>query len=529
MAEAAGNTRESKSTTPMNILLFEPQPHAAEKLMRMLEGPDFAECSCVHCASESETRAWLGRKQFDVALIGAPIDAAQPTLASQLQARFDTPAFITLSDAEDELLGIGRVRGGAQDHLVKSRLSAHCLRSSLLHAVERNRLRQQLASSRRAESEIKDRVLSHVSHELRTPLTAAAQFVGILRDGIAGELSQQQREYVSIVDRNIDQLKRMIGDLMDVARVSSGKLHLDMGLVDIDACVAEAIDAVSSSAAQKHVELRSYQPQQLPRVFADRERTLQVLGNLLSNAIKFTPAGGTITVQVSTHADGFLQVAVNDTGCGIEAEKLERIFERLEQAGGDESASRKGLGLGLYICRELVRSMGGEICVDSVPRGGTTFFFTLPVYSSGALLRRLLGDERPETLTLTTVLLRRPPNRETKQAPQSVLREAARLLEECHAPHDHVLVPESRDSGSSSSVLALSKLDAAGAAALERRLEERIAPEWSPLNRFGCEVELHCEPFALAGEDREWTFQNAHHEMRKRLDERGVPALVPGA
>ena len=244
----------------------------------------------------------------------------------------------------------------------------------------------ELDRSRKQQLELKDQVLSHVSHELRTPLNAAAQFVTILKRGLAGGLQPQQQELVDDIERNLKQLRTMIADLLDTSRAESGKLTLKLQRLALQAAVADVLRTMHSTAADKGITLSADVPDDLPPVVADPARVRQVLTNLTDNAQKFTNAGGSITVSARMFAADpqFICVSVTDTGRGIDPAEHQRIFSRLAQVdhAPSEDSTRKGLGLGLFICREIVRRHGGDIGVDSEPGAGSTFYFTLPKHPS---------------------------------------------------------------------------------------------------------------------------------------------------
>lgn len=238
----------------------------------------------------------------------------------------------------------------------------------------------ELDKSRRQQLELKDQVLSHVSHELRTPLTAAYQFVTILKRGLAGELQPRQKEYLDDIEHNLKQLRAMIGDLLETSRAESGKLTLVLQRLVLQETVSDIVRTLRSAAAEKAIELRAELPSGLPPVQADPPRVRQVLTNLVDNALKFTPSGGSIAIRarIFEQDPNFVRVSVTDTGRGIDPSQHERIFSRLAQADETSEESRKGLGLGLFICKEIVRRHGGDIGVESQPGAGSTFYFTLP-------------------------------------------------------------------------------------------------------------------------------------------------------
>ena len=240
---------------------------------------------------------------------------------------------------------------------------------------------------RAEQMRFKDEFMSHVSHELRSPLTAIKQFTSILLAGLAGELNKEQREYQEIVLRNIGQLQSMIDDLLEVTRFETGKLTLKPESVTVATAVTDTFDTLQGTAGVKGVTLSHTLPTDLPSAHTDQIRLRQILIILLDNAIKFTPAGGTVIVHagVLSRDPRFLFVEVSDSGCGIDVETSERIFERLFQVSERTESSRKGLGLGLYICKELVARQGGEIRVKPHSPQGTTFSFTLPIFASGSV------------------------------------------------------------------------------------------------------------------------------------------------
>jgi PAS domain S-box-containing protein len=250
---------------------------------------------------------------------------------------------------------------------------------------ERKKLDEALEQIRQDQMRFKDEFLSHVSHELRSPLTAIKQFTTILLGGLAGELNLEQREYQQIVLKNIRQLQSMIDDLLEVTRLETGKLTVEPERVSVVIAVTDTFNTLQGTARTKGVTLSYDLPPNLPSALADATRLRQILIILLDNAIKFTPEGGAVMIQarVLQKDPRFLILEVSDTGCGISPEMGQRIFERLYQVSERTETSRKGLGLGLHICKELVTRHGGDIWAERRPQQGSTFSFTLPVFSLG--------------------------------------------------------------------------------------------------------------------------------------------------
>ncbi len=257
---------------------------------------------------------------------------------------------------------------------------------------QEKRKRAQLEELSRQQLRMKDQFLSHVSHELRTPITAVYQFATILSDGIAGDLNEEQREYVEIILRNLKQLQAMVSDLLDATRADSGKLAIDPQMILLQAFIPQTLTLLMPGASVKGITLSADISHDLPFVYADPQRVNQILTNLVDNAMKFTAAKGQVSVRAEClqRDPGWVHVSVSDTGCGISPEAAEKIFDRLYQEERTLS-SRKGLGIGLHICKELVTRHGGRIWVDSKIRVGSTFHFTLPVYSLTNLLVPLIS------------------------------------------------------------------------------------------------------------------------------------------
>lgn len=232
----------------------------------------------------------------------------------------------------------------------------------------------------RASRDAGEELLSHVSHEMRTPLNVVYQFVSIVLDELDGPLSDDQRSHLQTALDNVNQLRAVIGDLLDLRRIESGSFAMDPADTDLDALVRSVVAAMSPMAAAEGLRLFVRVERALPAAWIDAARFRQVLTNLLDNAIKFTAPGGEIRVAVArsqTWADQ-IEVAVEDTGVGIPAAEIDRVFDHLTQAS-NQVCSRPGLGLGLHVCRQLVACLGGRISVESEEGCGSRFAFTVPV------------------------------------------------------------------------------------------------------------------------------------------------------
>jgi putative ABC transport system substrate-binding protein len=224
----------------------------------------------------------------------------------------------------------------------------------------------------------KSEFVSNVSHELRTPLTAIKGAVDLMLREVAGPLTEKQIHYLTRVRSNTQHLASLINDLLDLAKIESGRIEVKSSRVSLGGLVYEVVESLRPVAAEKVIELEAtiFEPSIL--VWADRDKINQVLTNLIGNAIKFTPAEGRVTVSASKNGNENVQVSIADTGPGIPPDEKQKIFDKFYQLAQVGEAKPKGTGLGLAICKALVELHGGTIWVESVMNGGSRFSFTLP-------------------------------------------------------------------------------------------------------------------------------------------------------
>lgn len=326
--------------------------------------------------------------------------------------------------------------------------------------------------------ELKDQFLSHVSHELRSPLTVIYSFVEILLDGLAGEINEQQREFLAITQRNASQLRQMIEDLLEVTRAQTGKLVVNAHRLDLVPEVESTLEGLLPQAQERRIQVTSEVAPGLPAVLADPYRVRQVLGNLLDNALKFTPEGGAlrVTVRPGDEPSEALAISVCDSGPGIPLAEREDIFRQLYQLDCGAPATRKGLGLGLFICRELVARMKGRIWVEGGPQGGSVFSFTLPLYSPASVIVPLLTPENLERgeFSLVVVTFRPTTSRAWAERDDLAVGAAADVIRSCTLPdRDHVL-PRLGSQADQESVGVFACAGPADAAVLAGRIERQL-------------------------------------------------------
>ena len=360
-----------------------------------------------------------------------------------------------------------------QEYLVKGAFDVKQLEHAVRYAIGRQAVLTALDMNRKQQLQYKDQLLSHVSHELRTPLTCAHQFVTIVLDGLAGAISYEQRDHLETALDSINQLRTMIGGLLDATRVESGKLHIDRRCVAIGNVVHQAAMMMQAAAAAKRVNLEVSVDSRILLVAADLERVLQIMTNLIDNAIKFSPPDGSVRVNASQYqADpSFICISVADSGRGIRPEAKTQIFERLFQDSNGIENSRKGLGLGLYIVQELVRLHGGTIWVDSKVGYGSTFSFTLPVFALSRLLFPVLTDQGrlPDSVALLRVELYAQWTSELGHWRDRCLD----LLRSCIVPSKDLVLP-ALENGAGETFWIVASTDQSGANVLAQRIRGRL-------------------------------------------------------
>jgi CheY-like chemotaxis protein/nitrogen-specific signal transduction histidine kinase len=290
----------------------------------------------------------------------------------------------------------GRVYGQADLELAEELARRAAL------AVDNARLYSEAHEANR----IKDEFLATISHELRTPLTAILGWAQMLHGGKLDETTAQRA--VNSIERNAKSQAHLIEDLLDISRIITGKLRLDVRPVDLAPIIETAVDGVRPAADAKDIRLLKVIDERAGLISGDPDRLQQVLWNLLSNAIKFTPRGGRVQVRFE-RVESYAQITVSDTGQGIHADFLPYMFDLFRQADSTITRTHGGLGLGLAIVRRVVEMHGGSVQADSDGEGqGATFTVTFPLTGlrpieeagadsthHGALMHGLLFDGAP--------------------------------------------------------------------------------------------------------------------------------------
>ena len=249
------------------------------------------------------------------------------------------------------------------------------------------RLRAQLI-----ENQTKDDFVAIVSHELRTPLATISNVFSNALAGVWGELSVEARDELRTGHTNVKRLSNVVANILDMSTIRAGHVSLEKFQIDLPGLIHSVTQSLKTHAEQKGVALMMSHDPYLGLVFCDPEKIVRVITNLVGNALKFTDEGGTVSISIQNGLDD-IQISVSDTGDGIAPEHQERIFGRFEQVDRTHGGGEKGTGLGLAISRELVELHGGTLVVESELGEGSTFRFTLPIYTRQALLEEVIHSE----------------------------------------------------------------------------------------------------------------------------------------
>jgi len=253
-------------------------------------------------------------------------------------------------------------------------------------------------TERKHIEEVKSEFISTVSHELRTPLTSIRGSLGLLRGGVAGVLPDKAGSLVDIAADNCDRLVRLVNDILDIEKIESGQIEINISVLELEEVVLDAIAANATFAAQHGVRLVPPAAAPTIKVLGDRDRIVQVITNLLSNAVRFSPPGASVDVRVERRVPQRVRLSIEDRGPGVPDEFRSRIFEPFVQADTHDSIARGGTGLGLSIAKSIVDRLGGSIGHEPREGGGSRFYFELRSADEYRDRNEAGGAHRPRVL-----------------------------------------------------------------------------------------------------------------------------------
>jgi len=224
----------------------------------------------------------------------------------------------------------------------------------------------------------KNQFLGMAAHDLRTPLNLILMNSQLMHSGVLGELNEKQIKFFSIIESSSEFMVRLIDDLLDISKIESGKLELNLQSTDLISLVKHNVELNSVLAEEKQIELLFSYDEHLPKIMIDAHKIEQVLNNLISNAIKFSYPQSTIEIHV-TRSENNAVISVRDKGQGIPADELDKLFKPFEKSSVKGTEGEKSTGLGLIIVRKIVEGHQGEIWVESEVGKGATFYVSLPI------------------------------------------------------------------------------------------------------------------------------------------------------
>jgi CheY-like chemotaxis protein len=255
---------------------------------------------------------------------------------------------------------------------------------------------------------LKSEFLANMSHELRSPLNGVIGFTELLYDGKLGPLPERPREVLGRVHASASHLLQLINRVLDLSKVEAGRLELQPERVSLSSLIHEVTGILGPMANEKQIRIEIAIDQSVDDVTIDAGRLKQILYNYLSNALKFTGPGGRVEVELSAEGDGEFRLAVSDTGVGISASDLGRLFVDFQQLDASASKRYQGTGLGLALTKRLVEAQGGRVGAESTPGQGSTFFVVLPRVAStrGGVNPTVLAieDQNLERVMLARIL-----------------------------------------------------------------------------------------------------------------------------
>lgn len=357
----------------MRVLLIEDNEDDAQLIREMLAGPeggafDLERVNLLSTGLERLDAGGIDMVLFDISLP----DSQGLSTVGKVHAKASTIPIIVLTGLQDEALGVNAVQEGAQDYLVKGQVDRNLLLRAMRYAVERKQA-----------DNMKDRFFSSITHDLRIPLTVMEGYLSLFLDGLYGDMSDNQMRAIVALSRASTTILEMVNSLLDFSKLRSGKYVLSKEPVDLEEVVNDVLEKVMPLAESKGLTLSKQFSQDSFPMKSDRRSLGQILLNLVGNAIKFTDHGGVkvslnSVVKNSGPPIQMVQICVEDTGFGIEACHLDKIFDEFYQVDIASRDTRSSTGLGLATCKRLTELLRGKITVESKPGQGSIFSVMLP-------------------------------------------------------------------------------------------------------------------------------------------------------
>ncbi|MCG3125406.1 MAG: Adaptive-response sensory-kinase SasA [Phycisphaerae bacterium] len=426
VAECAVLPRETETCALRpTVVVIDDDAGDVEILRRNLDRIPAFHYALVHCPTAARGRAALAGSSSSVVFLDYRLGADDGVAALRgLRAAPFLGPIIAITGQGDEYAVADLMRAGADDYVAKGDITPDLLQRAIRNAASQHARRCTEAHNRQLLAELSaakrslerknarltelyntaHQFVDNVSHEFRTPLTVIKEFTAIVRDGLAGEVGGEAREYLEIVLNRTDDLSTMVDDMLDISKLEAGVLGIWRRVCPVRQIVEHVRTTLERKATAARAGLSIQLADDLPDAYCDPEKIGRVIINLTVNALKAVQQGGHVVLAVERAAapDPWICFGVSDDGPGIAREHLEAIFVRFRQLDGPARSSTKGFGLGLSIARELVHLNFGEISVESELGRGSTFSFTVPSADPAAVLSTYLRRVRCESVSLLT-------------------------------------------------------------------------------------------------------------------------------
>lgn len=378
---------------PVRVLLVAEDTKTAEAVSGIL-----SDCFGRHVIRDwtsdaSDAAERMQEKRHDIYIVAG---CDNPAFEALLGLECEAPIIAIGADTDGDA-DIRAIAAGASEHIDLSRVSAPLLMQAIRHAVIRQqretdaRQRIDALTAERARlnrlREANHRFVENACHDFRSPLTVIKEFASIIAEGLAGDVNGEQAEFLEIILTRVDQLSQMVDGILDASRLESDAIGVRREEQPVDKLIAHARPTLEQRAAAHKVDIEFAIPDDLPQVFADTESIGRVIVNLGANACKFAGEHGKVRIWARHDPERReVTIGVTDSGPGIAPEHVKMIFDRFQQIPGDKEKGKDGFGLGLHIATELVRVNFGTLSVESEPKNGSTFAFTLPTFDVNALI-----------------------------------------------------------------------------------------------------------------------------------------------
>ena len=349
------------------------------------------------CSSYDEAKKRVVQREADIYLIDYRLGAQSGLdLLKLAEPAKRSEPFIILTGVGDREIEKRAMRLAAADYLVKGTFDAELLSRTLFYSLGRKQIEQQQLDHLRELSRTKDEFISLASHQLRTPATAVKQFIGMVLEGLAGDVGETQQQLLQkAYDSNERQL-RIVSDLLKVAQVDAGKVTLRKSDAELGAVVRDVAKELEGTYAGRQQGLRLQLAETGAHAEIDKDRIRMVIENLMDNASKYSPEQTTVTVTLETR-NNMVLVTIADQGVGIAKADQGKLFEKFSRIHNPLSTQVGGTGLGLYWARKIVDLHGGRIDVRSREGKGTTFIIRLPKHLEPTMLKTEDASARKES------------------------------------------------------------------------------------------------------------------------------------